>query len=374
MQQTLNFFPLPHGQGSFRPVDIGRKYYPAEGALPGPSAGRPRASLCPGEANGWREKRNRAWPRQWRHRRTTSPPGPPPPPVKRHPVRALPERCAFEILFPRVEGGFSLLGPGRTDEATLRAFREGKREQWLVFELAKEMTKRFAPRAEVPAHRLFLQLRAIVERFLREKVDVAPLGDRKDLFLAPYFGWALERLLEAVRPDLSAGEAPELPVPEKHMPPGTTADVDFVSPQRPAARLRPRLHRPAGHGRSEDPDRRDEGLRPATGGQEGRRGKVGPGRKRRRLVRPLVLCPRDGARDDGEPAGGGGERLTPANPGYRASSPRAGPGCKPAGATDQRAETTQALQWRRTASSSCAILARLSGIQHDSVHGFGLRH
>jgi type III restriction enzyme len=131
-----------------------------------------------------------------------------------------------------VEGGFSLLGPGRTDEATLRAFREGKREQWLVFELAKEMTKRFAPRAEVPAHRLFLQLRAIVERFLREKVDVALLGDRKDLFLTPYFGWALERLLEAVRPDLSAGEAPELPVPEKHMPPGTTADVDFVSPQR----------------------------------------------------------------------------------------------------------------------------------------------
>ncbi|HEX7579542.1 MAG TPA: hypothetical protein VF580_06045, partial [Thermoanaerobaculia bacterium] len=144
-------------------------------------------------------------------------------------AHVIPTEVEMKGLSLTVEGGFSLLGPGRTDEATLRAFREGKREQWLVFELAKEMTKRFAPRAEVPAHRLFLQFRAIVERFLREKVDVAPLGDRKDLFLAPYFGWALERLLEAVRPDLSAGEAPELPAPEKHMPPGTTADVDFVS-------------------------------------------------------------------------------------------------------------------------------------------------
>jgi type III restriction enzyme len=95
--------------------------------------------------------------------------GPPPPPMKRHHVRALPERCSYEIRFPRVEGytqairdrvtvdwptvpslrvdphdiptevemkglsltvegGFSLMGPGRSDEVTLRAFREGKRE------------------------------------------------------------------------------------------------------------------------------------------------------------------------------------------------------------------------------------------------------
>jgi type III restriction enzyme len=47
------------------------------------------------------------------------------------------------------------------------------------------------------------------------------------VFLSPYYGLAIERLLEAIRPDTGAGEAPELPMIEAHRGPGSTADVDF---------------------------------------------------------------------------------------------------------------------------------------------------
>ena len=79
----------------------------------------------------------------------------------------------------------------------------------------------------MPAHALYPQLVSIVRRFVDERVEVHAPADLKDLFLAPYYGWAGERLLEAIRPDTDQGEAPEVPRYETNRGAGSTADVDF---------------------------------------------------------------------------------------------------------------------------------------------------
>jgi type III restriction enzyme len=71
------------------------------------------------------------------------------------------------------------------------------------------------------------QLVEVVERYVREEVTVQPPANIKDLFLAPYYGWLVETLLEAIRPDTSQGESPEVPRYESSRGPGSTSEVDF---------------------------------------------------------------------------------------------------------------------------------------------------
>jgi type III restriction enzyme len=192
------------------------------------------------------------------------------PRVKRYHVHALPQRAEYEIKFPRVDGytqairnrvtvdwssvpalvlqpdrippeaqtkglnintmgRLSLSGPGYIVDVSLKEFRERRRIQELVFDLAKALTRESVaqPQCVVPSHVLFPQLVQIVWRYLREKVDVRPPADLKDLFLAPYYGWVVEILLEALRPDTAEGEAPEVPRYESTRGPGSTADVDY---------------------------------------------------------------------------------------------------------------------------------------------------
>jgi type III restriction enzyme len=174
----------------------------------------------------------------------------PKPPEKRHHVYALPARAHLTIAFPRVEGYRqairnrlsvdwasvpplfldpgrippevevkgtlptnsgrpSLSGPGRLQTVDLNPYRKGWRLQQLVFDMARDLTREYVAGggAEAPAHALFPQLARIVERYVREKVTPIPPADRLDLFLSPYYGWAIERLVAAIRPDTSNGEA-----------------------------------------------------------------------------------------------------------------------------------------------------------------------
>lgn len=199
-----------------------------------------------------------------------NPTGPSEPPLKRHHVQALPGRAALEIRFPRVEGYRqairnrvsvdwtsiatlvldptkippelemkaslptndgrpSLFGPGAIQRVDLNPFRAGSRVQELVFEMAKDLTREYVNggSCEAPAHVLFPQLVRIVQRYVEEKVRPIKPAERLDLFLSPYYGWAIERLSEAIRPDTTQGEAPEVPRYETSRGPGSTVDVDY---------------------------------------------------------------------------------------------------------------------------------------------------
>jgi len=194
----------------------------------------------------------------------------PAPAAKRRHVHAIPAKGEYEIRFPRVEGYTqkihnriavdwdrvpplflepnrippevevkalsvsnegrpSLYGPGRIDDVTLRDFRDGRRLQELVFDLARGMARHYLEQGhcDIPAHALFPQLIRIIDRYIEKKVHVQLPAHKKDLFLAPYYGWLVERLAEAIGPDTTQGEAPEVPIYESSRGPGSTADVDF---------------------------------------------------------------------------------------------------------------------------------------------------
>ncbi len=196
--------------------------------------------------------------------------GPKPPKEKRHHVHSLPERAHLEIRFPRVEGyqqairnrvtvewsalaplqldpmnippevqmkGMlpnnqgrpSLVGPGKLQHVDLSPYRKGQRFQALCFEMARDLTRDYVsqPGCEAPAHVLFQQIVRIIERYLREKVQPLPPTQLVDAFLSPYYGWIVERLVEGIKPDSTAGEAPEIPRYEANRGPGSTAEVDF---------------------------------------------------------------------------------------------------------------------------------------------------
>ncbi|MGH7320996.1 MAG: restriction endonuclease, partial [Candidatus Rokuibacteriota bacterium] len=199
-----------------------------------------------------------------------NPRGPRPPPPKRHHVHAIPAKQALEMRFPRVEGyrqairnrvtvdwrvvaplrldpmsippevevkaGLpsnrgrpSLSGPGRLERVDLNPYRSGRRIQELVFELAAALTREYAAHGscEAPSHVLFPQITRLVGQYLRDRVEPIPPADILDVFLSPYYGWVIERLAEAIRPDAGHGEAAELPRYETRRGPGSTAEVDF---------------------------------------------------------------------------------------------------------------------------------------------------
>ncbi len=192
------------------------------------------------------------------------------PKPKKYHVHALPEKAAFEIKFPRVEGYWqavrnrvtvdwaavptlvldptrippevqmkaglpgkqgrpSLHGPGKLETVDLNPYRKGSRIQELVFDIAAGLTEVYSkqPGCEVPAHVLFPQLARIVGRYVQEKVEPLAPFERVDVYLSPYYGLAIEALAQAIRADAAAGGVPEVPRYETRRGPGTTGEVDY---------------------------------------------------------------------------------------------------------------------------------------------------
>lgn len=204
------------------------------------------------------------------------PKGPPPPPVERNEVMALPERAAFEIRFPVVEGYVVALtknlvrcevantertriNPESTPVATFvrpqvgiqvghvsahggfemklmdrEEFYASTHPQTIRFEITREIVRLLTETA-VPGKKglrhaarsqLFPQVLRIVERYVATKVDFS--GQHPcELGLDTYVHRIRDLLLAAIEPDDSRGETPLLPRLNRYKPIGSTASVHF---------------------------------------------------------------------------------------------------------------------------------------------------
>jgi type III restriction enzyme len=141
----------------------------------------------------------------------------------------IPPEVEMAANLPNNQGRPSAFVPGRVREINLDQYRRGHTVQELVFRMARDLTREIVQHGDVavPAGVLFPQLAVIVRRFVDDRVFVVPPSDRLDLFLSPYYGWAIERLRQAIRPDGAAGQGPELPVYERgSRRAGSTGDID----------------------------------------------------------------------------------------------------------------------------------------------------
>jgi type III restriction enzyme len=149
-------------------------------------------------------------------------------PLEIDPFRIAPE-VEVKYTIPNNQGRPSLAGPGKLESIDLNPYRKDKRLQELAFDLAKDLTVTYikSENCEAPPHVLFPQLRKICDRYLSEKVTAFAPADILDVFLSPYYGWVIERLVEAIHPDKNVGEIPEIPIYETHHSKGSTDDVNF---------------------------------------------------------------------------------------------------------------------------------------------------
>jgi len=135
-----------------------------------------------------------------------------------------------DLAAMRNQGKPTAWSPGGLFRADLAAFHRAHREQQLCYQMASDLTRHYATHGtcEAPPHMLFPQLLQIAQRCIEDKVKPLAPAQRLDGLLAPYYGWIIERLLQAIRPDTAAGEAPEVPDLDRDRP-CATADISVFS-------------------------------------------------------------------------------------------------------------------------------------------------
>ena len=85
----------------------------------------------------------------------------------------IPPEVEMKAGLPSNTGRPALVGPGRIERVDLNPYREGRRLQKLVFEMARDLTRdyRQQPHCDAPAHVLFPQIGAIVGRYLSAAIS-----------------------------------------------------------------------------------------------------------------------------------------------------------------------------------------------------------
>lgn len=143
--------------------------------------------------------------------------------------QVIPPETQLKAMMPGLQSRPSLHAPGGTADATIAGYVKGLREQELAFDLARELTGVYCTLnpSQLSPHVLFPQVLRVVQRFLEECVVAISPWQRVMVGISPYYGLAIERLVQAVQPDTEAGEVPEIPRYETSRGPGTTAEVDY---------------------------------------------------------------------------------------------------------------------------------------------------
>jgi len=210
--------------------------------------------------------------------RPTSKPQPEDKP-KNH-VHSLPERQAFQIRFPVVEGyavalkrnlikadienmeplviepartptavfvkpqvGYqvghpSLSGGFETFEQNRQQYYSSTHLQTIKFEIARQVVWKLTeetgngrPKARLQSrHQLFPQVCRFVDGYVRGKVDFRN-EHPCELGLDTYVTRVVERMLNAIEPNDAQGEPPLLPILNRYKPIGSTDGVDFKTPR-----------------------------------------------------------------------------------------------------------------------------------------------
>lgn len=202
--------------------------------------------------------------------------GTPPEDRPKHEVMALPERKAFEIRFPIVEGYVvslkrnriacdvdqverTALDPSTTPVAAFvqpqvsykvgppsayggfgiqvvdrQEYYDSVHPQTIAFEVAREVVRRLTEvignggkqHRSVGRNALFPQVLRIVQAYIRDRVDFNGVH-ACEIGLQTYAQRIAELLVAAIRPDESAGETPLLPRLNRYEPVGSTGRVHF---------------------------------------------------------------------------------------------------------------------------------------------------